>query len=385
MGKRYRAKGRDVGRSQRSITRDAVEIRQVPAIPVYLFTLTAHEILRVADISRIRRSPKGKLVGFQRPEARKHVQEITDYLNGDRPLFPHPIVLALPSTVKYRKKRGPKGGDRIASGGRLQIPLSDDNHRRPAWIVDGQQRALALSRSKNPNFPVPVAGFVAETVALQRDQFIRVNTTRRLSRRLVDELLPEVASPLPERLSARVLPSQLVNALNSDPRSPFQGLIARSSSSQHDAKRAVVTDSSLVNAIAESLKSGCLSIYRDSSGQYDQEAIWAILITYWTAVKEAFPEAWNKPQTQSRLMHAVGIRAMGRLMDQMMGSLDIGDPKTPSRIREGLKRVAPHCHWTSGRWEELGMDWDQLQVLSTHVNQLAHHLGRLYVLGGRRK
>jgi hypothetical protein len=44
--------------------------------------------------------------------------------------------------------------------------------------VDGQQRAIALSKSKHRGFPIPVNAFVADEVDLQRDQFLRVNSTK---------------------------------------------------------------------------------------------------------------------------------------------------------------------------------------------------------------
>src|SRR5437016_5301493 len=110
-------------RGNRSIIRHALEIHQVADVPVYLFTLTAGEILQVADISRLTRDQNGELIGYQRREVKKHVQEIADYLNGDRPVFPHPIILALSPSVRFRRKRGPKPSDGFAVAGELELPL----------------------------------------------------------------------------------------------------------------------------------------------------------------------------------------------------------------------------------------------------------------------
>jgi DGQHR domain-containing protein len=346
-----------------------------------LFTLTAQEILQMADISRVSRDQEGSLIGYQRQEVRQHVKEIVDYLNGDRPLFPNAIILALSPTVTFRSIRGPKAGDGYAISGTLEIPLPGEGEQRPAWIVDGQQRALALHQISNRHFPVPVSGFIADTVELQRDQFLRVNNAKPLSRRLVTELLPEVASPISTRLAARQLPSALVDALNRDLGSPFRGLIRRESTPIESARDAVITDTSLVNAIAESMRAGCLATYRNLSGQFDTESVWAVLVCYWSAVKETFPEAWGKSPSHSRLMHGVGIRAMGRLMDRVMGSLNIADRDTPSVVKAKLHRLAPYCHWTSGRWDALEMRWDQLQNVPKDIQLLSQYLIRLYVLG----
>jgi DGQHR domain-containing protein len=367
--------------STRSIVRRALQLRQVPDSPLYLFTLTAEEIFKVADISRVSRDQGGDLIGYQRLEVKEHVKDIAAYLASDRPLFPNAIIMALSPVVRFTSIRGPKASDGYAVSGTLQIPLPENGEPRPGWIVDGQQRALALSQSRNPKFPVPVSAFIADTIELQRDQFMRVNNAKPLSPRLITELLPEVASPISSRLAARQLPSALVDALNRDDKSPFKGLIKRTSTGPEHARSAVVTDTSLVNAIEESLRSGCLAIYRNLAGQYDTDAIWQVLLCYWTAVKETFPDAWGKAPSESRLMHGVGIRSMGHLMDRVMGTLNIADSQTPGLVRTQLQRLAGHCHWTAGRWDELDMRWDQLQNVPKHIQMLSHHLVRLYVLG----
>jgi DGQHR domain-containing protein len=365
----------------RSIVRRALQLRQVAENPLYLFTLTAEEIFKVADISRISRDQGGDLIGYQRQEVKQHVKEIASYLASERPLFPNAIILALSPSVRFTSIRGPKASDGFAVSGTLHIPLPENGEPRPGWIVDGQQRAIALSQAKNGKFPVPVSGFIADTVELQRDQFIRVNNAKPLSPRLITELLPEVASPISARLAARQLPSALVDGLNRDDQSPFKGLIRRTSSAPDQGRSAVVTDTSLVNAIEESLRSGCLAIYRNLAGQYDTDAIWQVLLCYWIAVKDTFPDAWARPPSESRLMHGVGIRSMGHLMDRVMGTLNISERETSTIVRKQLRRLAPHCHWTAGRWDELDMRWDQLQNVPKHIQILSHHLIRLYVLG----
>ena len=48
--------------------------------------------------------------------------------------------------------------------GTLKIPFPNGDGRKPGWIVDGQQRALALARSRRQDFPVPVNAFIADSV-----------------------------------------------------------------------------------------------------------------------------------------------------------------------------------------------------------------------------
>lgn len=364
------------------LARRALRITQAAQAPLYMFTLTAGEILQIADISRVSRDDLGELIGYQRPEVRSHIQEITDYLDGDQPLFPNPIIIALPSTVRFTCSRGPNVSDGIAASGTLEVPLHSGSGHKPGWIVDGQQRAYALAASKRQDFPVPVNAFIADSVDVQRDQFLRINNTRPLPRGLVTELLPKISTPLPPRLSVRKIPSALCDLLNSSDESPFRGLIRRPSASAARGKNAVITDSSLIQALQESLTSpsGCLFPYRNlSSGETDFTGIWSALVLYWDAVKDTFPNAWGKPPAQSRLMHGAGIRAMGRLMDRIMASIDARQPGAREQVTADLALLAPHCRWTEGQWEGLGLRWNEIQNVPRHIHELSSFLMRTYL------
>ena len=272
------------------LVRRALKVLQSDETPLYLFTLAAEEVDLVADVARIGRDEAGKLIGYQRPEKQKHVKQILEYLDSENPVFPNGLILALPPEVKFKSSRGPSTTDGLAVAGTLEIPIaSAGDGPRPAWIVDGQQRSLALARTKNRRLPVPVAGFVAPTLELQREQFLRVNTVQPLPTGLVTELLPEISHVPSARMATRQLPSALVDMLNQDADSPFHGLIRRASTAAADKKITVVTDTSLVEALRESIESpsGVLFPYRNiATGTTDTEGIRRILIAYWGAVQE---------------------------------------------------------------------------------------------------
>src|SRR6476620_4310295 len=212
------------------LERRALKVLQSDNTPLYLFTLAAEEVDLVADVARIGRDEAGKLIGYQRPEKQKHVKQIQEYLDSEDPIFPNGLILALPPEVKFKSSRGPTTTDGLAVAGTLEIPIAPDGDGpRPAWIVDGQQRSLALSRTKNRRLPVPVAAFVADTLELQREQFLRVNTVQPLPSGLVTELLPEISQVPSARMATRKLPSALVEMLNQDAESPFLGIIRRAS------------------------------------------------------------------------------------------------------------------------------------------------------------
>ena len=370
------------GRSERVLRRRALRVTQAPDSPLYLFTLTACEIMQIADISRVSRDQGGDLIGYQRPEVRNHIQEITDYLDSGEVIFPNSIIIALPSTVRFTGRRGRNVTDGQASGGLFEIPLPAADGPKPGWIVDGQQRALALARSRRQDLPVPVNAFIADSIDVQRDQFLRVNNTKPLPRGLVTELLPTITSPLPPRLALKQMPSALCDALNTDESSPFFGLIRRSSTARDGRRTAVVADTSVVNMLQESLtsSSGCLFPFRNmASGETDFAGLWQALLVYWRGVQQTFPDAWGRPPKESRLMHGAGIRAMGRLMDRIMATLDPHSEDAEKQVLADLQLVAPHCRWTDGTWGELDLKWNEVQNVPRHTNELSNYLVRLYV------
>lgn len=369
--------------ASKSLERKALKVVQPSGRDLYLLTLTGDELLAVAGISRVSRGEDGKLIGYQRPEVRKHVKEIADYLESPEMILAHPLILAFNSTVRFISSRGQKTSDGLAAAGMLQIPLPKPGVVKPAWIVDGQQRALAISLCRKRNFAVPICAFVADDVEIQRDQFLRINNSRPLPRGLVTELLPEVSTNLPANLAVRKIPAALCDLLNRDPSSPFKGLIRRSSTSDTEKQTCVITDTVIIKMLEESLTqaSGCLFPYRNiATGECDHNAIWHMLISYWSAVKETFPNAWGLPATKSRLMHGVGIRAMGKLMDRVLSSVNVFSKDAKKEIRKELGSIAPYCRWTSGEWEDLGgIAFNELQNVSKHLSMVSNYLVRKYL------
>src|SRR5258708_30302976 len=89
------------------VRRRALWLHQDRKHPLYLFSLTGEELLAIADISRNSRDDPAKLIGYQRPEVKRHIQDIIDYLNGDNIIFPNSIILALSSAARFTSRRRP--------------------------------------------------------------------------------------------------------------------------------------------------------------------------------------------------------------------------------------------------------------------------------------
>ncbi|MCM5571079.1 DGQHR domain-containing protein [Burkholderiaceae bacterium FT117] len=370
----------------REIVIRALRTRQGPGLDVYAFFIRGSDIIRVADISRIGRDEQEGLKGFQRPEIRTHVRSIVEYLNQGSVLFPNAIILALSPEVHFAASRGtrPSGDEGIAQSGTLTIPIYEEG-RRVAWIVDGQQRSLALAQTERKDISVPVVGFVSDSLEVQREQFILVNKAKPLPTRLINELLPETRSVLlPRELSVRRVPAELCGLLNRDPASPFFGLIKRPSDDSRD-RNSVVTDTAVINVIKNSMNNplGALATFRLSSNGrdgVDVESMYALLVTFWSAVKVVFPDAWGRDPRHSRLMHSAGIEGMGVLMDRIYARLQpSADVKA---VESELRRVAPYCRWTKGVWDSLGLAWNEIQSTPRDIRRLQNALVQAYSAAG---
>ncbi len=345
--------------------------------PVFTFFLKGKDILRVADISRISRDEQGQLKGMQRKLIKKHIDAIVEYLNEQKIIFPNSIILALDPVVEFKQSRGPlpEGVDNISDAGIIELPVKEEGYRN-AWIVDGQQRSTALSLSPNKDINVPVVGFHSPNVETQRQQFILVNKAKPLPRSLINELLPEIDSPMPSDITINKIPAKLVDALARTEGSPLFGLIKRPSNP--DASKAVITDTALQKVIKKSINDyGVLSLYKGTGkSPSDVSSMYNIMIAFWGAIKETFPNDWGLPATESRLMHSAGIAALGILMDRMVPRYP-KDKNLQSNIANALSQFSDKCAWTNGQWDELNLEWNEIQNLPKHIRLLADHLIQL--------
>ncbi len=348
---------------------------------IYSFFIPAREILKLADISRIHRDEEGNLHGLQRKEVKKHIGDILEYLNSESVLFPNSILLAINNEIKFTKIRGTKlSSDKYSISGTLSIPFKEEGFR-PAWIVDGQQRAIALSKCDKPDLPIPVIAFIANDLEMQREQFIRVNKTKPLPKGLIDELLPTISGILPSDLNVRKIPSAITEALNFDPKSPFYGLIQKVSTEENENSKPVIAHNSIITILKNSINntSGCLFPYvNTNNNETDYDNILKIIYVYWNCVKKVFHEDWGKPTNQSRLMHGVGIFAIGALMDIIMKNINPNDKKIEARVTKELTKLKPYCRWSTGTWNELGLDWREIQNIPGHKKMLTAYLIRQF-------
>lgn len=352
----------------------AIEVRQGPNRKLYLFAVDGKRLPEFTTVSRVHRDDNTQVKGYQRPEVLRHITEIRRYIESANPLIPNALVIAFDNRVRFEPSTKAPATD-YSVPGELVVPIdeSEDDDRKPGWIVDGQQRTAAIREARVESFPISVVGFVTDDDAEQRAQFILVNSTKPLSKSLIYELLPATEGPLPSALVKRHLPSRLLERLNFDSDSPLMGMIQTPTTPD-----GVVKDNSILRTLESSISDGALYQFRDPmTGDGDIDAMLGVLKPFWNAVKQVFGDAWGLPSRKSRLMHGAGIVSLSYLMDAIAEPILLDREVTTTDFVNGLRVIEPLCHWTSGEWDFGDGNvkrWNGLQNTSQDVQALTSFL-----------
>lgn len=360
---------------------DRYEIR-VPALEVrqgersiYCFAVDGKRLLDFTAVSRVKRTDKGELDGYQRPEVMSHIRAIRRYIESPQAMLPNAIVLAFDSRVRFVAARRRSPVDYSAMG-ELVIPIDESlpDEEKPALLVDGQQRAAAIRDADVAEFPVAAVAFIASGADEQRSQFILVNNTKPLPKGLIHELLPEAVGHLPPKYARRQLPAQVMTRLNLDSDSPFRGAIATPTSPD-----GYIKDNSVLKMIENSLYDGALYQYRDpEDGSGDIEQMVLHLKVFWSLVERMWPVEWKLIPRKSRLTHGVGIQAMGYVMDSLT-EMHSADKLPAIDLGRQLEPIYEVAAWTDGVWDFGPNDkrrWNSLQNTPNDIKLLTNLLLR---------
>jgi DGQHR domain-containing protein len=362
------------GSSEAFLHLPALEVHQGDGSTLYSFAIDGKQLALFASISRIHREDDSEIQGYQRPAALSHINAIRRYIESDSPMIPNALVVAFDKRVQFEPLPGAPQ-TYYSRHGTLTIPISEDtaDEEKPGWIVDGQQRSAAIRDARVERFPICVVAFIAESDEEQRSQFILVNSAKPLPKGLIYELLPGTIGALPPQFQIKEFPSQLLYRLNFQFNSPLYRLI--NTPTNPDGK---IKDNSVLTMLENSLSDGALYYFKNvRTGESDEDAMLAVLKDFWRAVSRVFPEAWNRPPRQSRLMHGVGIASLGFLMDTIFDRyirLRIPDESDFARDLAGL---VPVCRWTNGFWDfgtHEKRKWNELQNTSKDIQMLTKYL-----------
>jgi DGQHR domain-containing protein len=360
----------------------ALEIHQGPHRTLYTFAIDGKQLPKVAAVARVRRDDDSCLHGYQRPAVLAHIKAIRRYLESTDPLLPNALVVAFDKRVIFESS-AQSSPPAYSRPGTLVIPLDNDwsDADKPGWIVDGQQRSVAIREADIPHFPVCVTAFITDDEADQRSQFILVNNTKPLPKGLIHELLPTASGPLPAQLQVRRLPARLLERLNYDADSPMRRRIQSPTMPE-----GVIKDNSVLRMLENSLMDGALYRYRNLNlGGGKTEAMLTTVKTFWTAVSAVFEEAWTLPPRKSRLTHGIGIISLGYVMDAIADTMpDADDALNIDKVINELAILEDACPWTAGTWNfgnGTQRKWNDLQNIPRDIRMVTNHLLDIYRAG----
>jgi DGQHR domain-containing protein len=362
-----------------SIRLPAIRVRQGGGREVFTFAVDGKTLTKFAAVSRLRSGGLDAIEGYQRPEVLSHIAEIQHYLEGAAPLLPNAIVLALDPSVRFEPLPG-FAADAEFAHGELSIEWDSgaDPRERPAWVVDGQQRLAAIRDARVERFNVCVTAFVTDSEDLQREQFLLLNNTKPLPKSLIYELLPGTPGGLPQALAKKRLPAAMTRQLNEAPDSPFQGRIKLATN-----PAGVVRDNSVMRMLEHSLSDGALLRIRVGTGSEEtkQDAMLSQVKSFWSSVRDTWPDAWQLPPRRSRLLHGAGIVSLGFVMDEMVEVHGPDRALEPERTTRELRVLSDRCAWTSGSWpfgEGRERRWNEVQNTTRDIALLSNFLLREY-------
>jgi DGQHR domain-containing protein len=352
----------------------ALEVRQGDGSTLYSFAVDGKQLALFTTISRIHRDDDSEIQGYQRPAVLSHISAIRRYIESESPMIPNALVIAFDKRVQFEPLPGVPHAT-YTRHGTITIPIGKDeaDEDKPGWIVDGQQRSAAIQDARVDSFPICVTAFIAESDEEQRSQFILVNSAKPLPKGLIYELLPGTVGTLPPQFQVREFPSRLLYRLNFIVDSPLYRLIQ--TPTNPDGK---IKDNSILKMLENSLSDGALYFFRNpETGECNEDAMLALLKDFWRAISQVFPEAWDKPPRQSRLMHGAGIVSLGFLMDTIFDRYI--RVRVPSE-RDFAIDLAPLkivCRWTTGLWDfgpHSQCKWNELQNTTRDIQKLSDYL-----------
>jgi DGQHR domain-containing protein len=356
----------------------ALAIKQAGGRILYSFGVDGKKLSIFAAVSRVKRDECHEIAGYQRAESVAHIRTIRKYLESTDAILPNALVVAFNATVRFERRDGARRRD--VTIGELVIPVNPEasENEKPGWIVDGQQRCAAIREADIDTFPVYVTAFITDSVAEQRSQFILVNSTKPLPKGLIHELLPATpVGDLPVLLRKKRYPAALLDRLNYDADSPLRQRIRTPTTTTGTIK-----DNSVLKMLSMSIEDGALYQWFDAqSGTGDTDAMLTLLKRFWAAVATTFPDGWEASPRRSRLVHGVGVIALGALMDEITYTLREEGIPSARQFEEHLRIVAVDCAWTEGTWR-LSVDdrrrWNELQNTPRDIKALTDYLVGTY-------
>lgn len=307
----------------------AISVEQ-PIGVFFLASIPAKDLVKIswADLRHMEQE-LDRYVGIQRELKPDRVTEIARFVNSVDATFPTSVVLAVKdSCITFDEKTGTltlhEGVDETTGE---VIPLE-----RVANILDGQHRVEGLKGLvEHEVFDVPVSIFVEADIADQAYIFATVNLAQtKVNKSLVYDLLDYAKARSPQRSA-----HDIVVALDGAAKSPFYEKIKRLGTATPGRAPGIETlaQATVVNSILPLIsrdpeadrydlaKNKKLHVRESEYRSTPLRHLWVaerdieiarILLEYFSAVKDRWPQAWESREKGAMLSRTNGFRAFAK-------------------------------------------------------------------------
>ncbi len=307
----------------------------------YLGVMSAKDLISIskADMRRIE-GGLDQYIGIQRKLSNDRVKEIARFAHSIDATFPTSVILAV---------RG-ECAEEVEDGRYLRLfPYSDDEGELSiglneiASILDGQHRVEGLRESGIETLEVPVSIFVDADIADQAFVFSIVNLAQtKVNKSLVYDLLDYSKSRSPQKTA-----HDIAVAFDVFEGNPFQGNIKRLGAATPGRERETLTQATVVNMLIP-LMSKSPEHDRELSARGKKIALepnwyqntplrslWignrdgdiaALLLEYFFAVRDRWPDAWASRERGNILPRTNGFRALVRLFKDIYLNINLMAP-----------------------------------------------------------
>lgn len=297
----------------------------------YVGVMSARDLLDVSytDMRAIE-SDLDQYVGIQRTLSTKRVKEIAEFIKSIDATFPTSVVLAVRGDCAELIQKNGATRLRIFEG------ADGDEGKKvllgaTASILDGQHRVEGLKESgRLDDFQVLVSIFVDADIADQAYIFATVNLAQtKVNKSLVYDLLDYAKARSPQKSA-----HDIAVALDRYEKSPFFKIIKRLGAATPGRTGETLAQATVVNGILPLIsKKPEQDRYKLAKGRrvaaddtsYEETPLrhlWVadkdgdiaqILLQYFLAIKETWPQAWDSREKGQILARTNGFRAFIRL------------------------------------------------------------------------
>jgi DGQHR domain-containing protein len=303
----------------------AIKMKQ-PIGEFLVGAMQADDLVKVsyADVRRLHENEMDDYIGIQRRLTLQRSKELKEYVNSFDATFPTAVILSVKeeNAVYDEEKR------ELTLVGTDDTPIDE-----VAKIIDGQHRVDGLSAFKGETFEVNVSIFVGVDIATQANIFATVNLAQtKVNRSLAYDLLAYENLRSPQKVAHHI-----AVALDGLEYSPFFHRIKRLGSATPGRKNETITQAAMVESILDLTSKDPMTDrnsffhrlrispptdnelerfpFRQMFLEKQDDKITQILLNYFTAVKEKWPDSWEDLDRKGNVLPKTnGLKALMRFL-----------------------------------------------------------------------